>query len=1274
MSVRRRTNWISQQRVDVPDMRGLESAVSNDFDELIASYLIAPGDTRVVRGFEILFTGAIGNAAAALQLLVAGGSVLHGGSDQSGTFFVVPDTEPAVVLNSATNVKVVGAFTPSALNYVAVEYARQVDDTTSAPVALWNQANKTETSRNLPRAVTMDIQVRITAIPYAANTLPIAVVETDAANNVVEITDRRPLLLRLGTAGFDDPNPLHRFGWDLHAEGRVESPAASSSNASNPFRGGDKQLDSLKRWMDAVMTEMALVKGTPYWYSQVAAGGLTEMRADLAATVFTGRGTVSHSKSTPGLVNWTGDMYLRFIGGRHHYKIEANPSSSDVSLADGEVAYIEIVRDAAVVPTLVWTNSSTTVTSVGAVPWTADLEPGDFVRKTSDGVPGYYPILTVDSATQVTLGTPYAGVSTGIAGALSSYSFGNYRTDPAPATSRHVKIAAREDVPFGRDVSWLFFRDDLAGSAQEVTQVTALADVAGSLAGKTFLLFDTLRLQQYALYAVVSGDGDDPAIPGYTSVPYAIATNATATTVAAAIAAAATALTGITASSAVAVATISNDRSGFAPDAIDVDSGFGLSTTAQGGNAAVYCRFLGSELEQGEQRQVGDETSELLYTYVGARGEHDATPDYANSLGAYFRNLALVDSESLTKGIKRLDRQFATGGAPLLVHVDAEIGDDTHGTGSFHWPYKTLKKAYEAITDASASKRYSIVVAPGTYEEANDIAPKYFVDIVGAHREAVKIYRFDPTETSYVPLEFLSGGSAQFQNVAFESGLSFDRSGGDPVVDVGMEGCRVLVSLDWAGLGGGSDALSLRDCLIYGPTELSSVGLKAYGSSFFSSLTINDDGIVNTDGFGSASTSVLHSCFVSSLVQASALNDVYVQLYGCRVENAVLVDDQGSTPAPTLHADAVSLPYERGDVTLTNDAVLDRATEGYSVRYDATEPTDWIDGSPADVASALDEAGALSRFFALYKITEHEADADKVRVSEALKELLDGRHISQEVNDRFVDFTGAVIDFTTGDVFEDDGSTPLGVNFAPAAVGVGFYRWYGLALNEDTQTGLNETLLTFNVTAATANGASAATAPLPSLDGDRKIGAVLVFNNAGSLEVVSIRQLGIGGGAKKVLGIQEVPSGSVDGVNSAFNITNLPINPGALNVFLDGMIVPDSEYTFSTPTITFNTPPEAGQDVYSSYLSYGNPATPVISAGTNNVVYHQVTALEEAAKVFALPTPPSTPAHVLVDIVGGTTQQFSVDYTIAGSNFGWTGLGLDGILEDGDVVRLQYFN
>lgn len=538
MAVQRRVNWISQQRVDVPDMRSVESAASNDFDQLFQAFVTGTDQGYIIRGFNILMANAIGGASNGLLVQVDPGAVMHIAASQSGTILMVPAGTSAQQLNAATNSNVVGAFSPSAINYVTLDYVRTVDDATAAQVYLWDPTTNTETTVNAPRAQVLRYTLNISTATPTPNLLPIATVLTDAGNNVLDITDERWLLYRLATGGAT-PNPFFTFPWP---QGRTENPFISSSDSIDPFYGGDKAIGTLKDWMNAIMSSLLEIKGTTYWYSSLTSGSMQSLREDLGNTVITGAGNISHgiipnsipvlvttgdivfgvnqitnlasttglvigqyifgtgiltgtkitniSGSTvdistnatqtivggmfafydpaaitaPGQINWDLPINIRVIGSALNYVIAANPNSTDISLVDDSAAYITLVRGVAITPNLIFTNGSPTVVSVGAVSWTSLLVPGDFVKLAADTDAGYYKILTVDSASQVTLTSNFVELSTGPTGAQAHYAFGNYNSSPTPSTNRNIFVASRASVPSNGDVFWLFLRNDNGGA------------------------------------------------------------------------------------------------------------------------------------------------------------------------------------------------------------------------------------------------------------------------------------------------------------------------------------------------------------------------------------------------------------------------------------------------------------------------------------------------------------------------------------------------------------------------------------------------------------------------------------------------------------------------------------------------------------------------------------------------------------------------------------------------------------------------------------------
>jgi hypothetical protein len=534
-------NWLSEQRADISDIRRIESSVRNDFDELVTGILTNTTQGYIVRGFSIPVGGAIGSSANGLQLVVDPGTVLNFNASASGTIFQTPFGTPNQILNAATNTNVSGSFTANSTNYVGIDYNRFADPSTNVTKNIWNQSANDEIQTIAPASQTLTYKIYITTSVWAVNVLPVAIVTTDANGNVLSITDARWMLCSLETGGLN-PNPYYVYPW---SEGRTQPPVTTTSDSVDPFNGGDKQLTCLKDWMNAVMTTLLEIKGTPEWFSGGAPSipTIVSLFQDLGNTIITGSGEISNGilpnsdpvlvttgnttttsnqltslastagvadgqyifgtgipqgttvisiagstvtmsnpatingtgigvsfysasvVTTPGQINWNDPIEIRVIGSELTYTIAANPSSTDITLTDDEVAYITLVREVPVVPNLIFVGGSPVVNSVGAVGWTSGLLPNDYVKLSSDTSSGYYQILTVNSSSQVTLTSNVSvGDNTGPLGARSEYAFGSYAAAATPTTNRNIYISSREAAPITGDFFWLFAREDNGGS------------------------------------------------------------------------------------------------------------------------------------------------------------------------------------------------------------------------------------------------------------------------------------------------------------------------------------------------------------------------------------------------------------------------------------------------------------------------------------------------------------------------------------------------------------------------------------------------------------------------------------------------------------------------------------------------------------------------------------------------------------------------------------------------------------------------------------------
>jgi len=77
-------------------------------------------------------------------------------------------------------------------------------------------------------------------------------------------------------------------------------------------------------------------------------------------------------------------------------------------------------------------------------------------------------------------------------------------------------------------------------------------------------------------------------------------------------------------------------------------------------------------------------------------------------------------------------------------------------------------------------------------------------------------------------------------------------------------------------------------------------------------------------------------------------------------------------------------------------------------------------------------------------------------------------------------------------------------------------------------------------------------------------------------------------------------------------------------------------------------------------------------ADAERVEYRTLTLGEFTAKQMTLVNAPHAGGKTKLDIIEGSTQYFGIDYTLAGAVLDWTGLGLDGLLAQGDTLRITY--
>lgn len=323
MSVSRQLNVISQMRLDVPHIRLIESGVTGDFDTVVGRGM-AGGAGLILRGFTI--AGAVNDLANSLHLVTADGIAVNLHASQSGSFLWVPSTRASELLDGASNGRVLGAFVPSAVNYVGLDFVRELDDSTIDLVKFKDPVTSAESDRLVPLGNVLNYKIVISTSPFStqANVIPLAKVTVSSTGVVTAIADARQMMFRLGSGG-DAPNSLSSYSWPA---GRLEG----------AFAGGDKSFTSQKEWGDAVMTRLWELGGGQNWFAPTADRNVHQINY---GSPFANGDYMTFDSGT-GIASWQG-ISFRFDGGTAAATYNDVGAGSGVIL-DGQCIYVDLDR------------------------------------------------------------------------------------------------------------------------------------------------------------------------------------------------------------------------------------------------------------------------------------------------------------------------------------------------------------------------------------------------------------------------------------------------------------------------------------------------------------------------------------------------------------------------------------------------------------------------------------------------------------------------------------------------------------------------------------------------------------------------------------------------------------------------------------------------------------------------------------------------------------------------------------------------------------------
>ena len=476
MSVLGRVILSSAERLDLADVNSIDSYITGDFKYLIRS-LIGIDRPYILRGFDVIDpSSALGSAS--LSVRVADSVVFYPASNAGPFFHGLPEGNAYAVPLAVSNLK-------AGDNYIYAILG--TSSTSSDNRAFWdpdkNGGEGGEFSRIVDTESILIVEVNTSVSTFPDNTVPICKVTCSNSGIITAIEDSRDLMFRLGTGGIT-PNIHNTYSFrslPSSTYSRIEPPITMTQvSAPNPFQGGDKNIYSLKEWMDVVMTKLLELSGTAYWYEQSPSISLATIFQDTLGSVLKSKGSWEHDATVPGKVTWTADIVYKNLSDPRESYIRAG----NVTLSNEQVAYIEIIRGADINSGPVAIDWINAVDYVNGLPLSFEnLSKGDWVKKKTDTDSYYLRVeefyasankgggaTSAAAARSVQLSGVYVGLSET---AVAVYTKGEY-------ASGSIQIADRDDpalAALGGSFMWLAARSDTTTKIASASSYTLIGNI-----------------------------------------------------------------------------------------------------------------------------------------------------------------------------------------------------------------------------------------------------------------------------------------------------------------------------------------------------------------------------------------------------------------------------------------------------------------------------------------------------------------------------------------------------------------------------------------------------------------------------------------------------------------------------------------------------------------------------------------------------------------------------------------------------------------------------
>ena len=458
----------SAERLDLPDLLSLDSYAAGDWKYFLKG-LVGDSKPFILKGFDVIDPGnAIGTQSCSIR--VADSITFYPGSNSGSFFHGLQEGHPQAA-------PLVPELRKNAINYVYLTFS--TFNTSVDTRAFWDPDKDGgvggEFTQDINTESVLQVQVNVSTGSFPANTIPVAKI-TVGPVVITAIEDARDLMFRLGSGGIN-PNPFNTYAWrSLPGSNyaRQEPPTQMLAGGVNPFQGADKNILTLKEWMDAIMSKLRELGGTTYWYDDTSSFSIITNFYDAIATAFKSKGKWVHDTVTPGLLTWTEDIQIKMTSDPRTYILRQGSEQ----LQNEQVMYLAMQRNLPFNVTdenVSWINGQVYVNTIGgAVGLFANLSKGDYIKKANDTIDKFVRVeefydavnlggstTTAAGARSVRLGSPYLGVTGAEKG---RYDKGVYIPADVIVSDRDQAAIANA----GGSFHWLAIRSDTIESVGNV--------------------------------------------------------------------------------------------------------------------------------------------------------------------------------------------------------------------------------------------------------------------------------------------------------------------------------------------------------------------------------------------------------------------------------------------------------------------------------------------------------------------------------------------------------------------------------------------------------------------------------------------------------------------------------------------------------------------------------------------------------------------------------------------------------------------------------------